>query len=327
MKPTHVLNAVLVLAVAALAVWGFAQKSDRQRLADRVAALEAQLAERTKAPPPIKADASVAKNSAAQPTDGAAGSDDAKTKKKKEENPMAAFGKGLSEMMDNPAMKEMMATQVRGMVDGTYKDLFEDLQLTEEQREVLAALLSERLLAQQSLGMKMLKGGMTKEERDKLGEELKTAKAASDEKVKEALGDPAKVERFERYEDSQPERQQIGMLKGALTKAGEPLTTEQEEKLMAAMYSERKAFKFDHNYQDQTDVNPEKFSEPAIGRYQEQSKQLSAKIDAQAAGFLSEKQLTSFRDTRQQMQAMEKMGLEMAKKMFAGSEGGGAPEK
>ena len=317
-----ILTVVLAAAALALGIWGFNQQARVRDLTARLNAAEERANAAETKTTSVNAQLSEARATLAKveekAAEAASGASAAEVAGKpvaagKKKDPMADMGKSIGEMMKNPAMKDMMATQVRGMIDSLYKDLFDDLQLTEEQKKAVADALSERMLAQQSMGMKLLG---EKVDGEALAKEVKDAKAAADEKLKAALGDPAKLEKLERYEDSQPERQHINMLKGAVAKTGEPLTQEQEEKLMATMYTKRKSFKFDSNYQDQFDLRPEKFSEAAIGKYQEQSAQLATQIDGEVSQFLSPTQMETFRQQREQLRAMEKMGMEMAAKMF-----------
>jgi hypothetical protein len=243
----------------------------------------------------------------------------AETKASKKESPLGEMGKGMAKMMSNPAMKDMIASQVRTMVEGEYRDLFDDLELNEEQRNKVFDALTDKLTSSSGSAMQLMSAGDDKAAKETLMKEISAAQDAGEANVKAALGDEKKYETYKRYEDSKPERQQIKLFKNSLGKnGGTPLTQSQEEKLMATLYTERKNFKFNFDYANQQDLNPAKFESGAIKTYQEQKAQFNAKMIENISGFLAPDQTEAFRANQEQMTQMEKMGLDMAESMFGG---------
>jgi hypothetical protein len=67
-------------------------------------------------------------------------------------------------------------------------------------------------------------------------------------------------------------------------------------------------------------VNPAKFTDDAIARYEEQTKEYDQKVDQRLSGLLNPQQMESFHGQRAQQRSMEKMGLTFGKAMFGGGD-------
>lgn len=314
------LPAIIILALAGLTAWKFAETG---QLKLRIATLEAEVNTwKAAARPPVD----VAKSTAAKDATMQAPSKDAvepkeeKEEKGKKADEPNAFAKALTTMMSSEDGRKMMKEGSKAMLEGLYKDLFDLLELDPATKAALMDALATSQQDQQEIGMRLLTAGkLSKEEREKLAAELKTKKAEHDAKIKGILKEPGQFEQFERYEDSAPERMQIATLKGKFATDGQPITEDQEQKLMDVMYSERKNMKWDYDYADQQDINPAKFSEEAIDRYTEQQKIYDANVDTKLKDTLNDAQMESFRSQRTQTRAMEKMGLGFAKSIFGES--------
>jgi hypothetical protein len=232
----------------------------------------------------------------------------------KDENPMAA----MAEMMKDPAMKDVIRSNMRPQVDLMYRDLFDLLGLDETKQDQLSKILAQRLGAGMELGFDMMGGNkLTPEEKKQKTEAMKAATEASEKALKELLG-TADYAKFDAYEKSQPERQQLSALNGQLKDKGLGLTEEAESQLMDAMYQERTNFKYDTDLSDQKNLDFDSFTEANLQRFQEQQVELRAKILERAGSILSPEQLEVFRTHQEQQAVMEKMGMEMGLKMMGG---------
>ena len=93
-----------------------------------------------------------------------------------DENPMSAMAK----MMKDPAMREVMKSQMRSQVDFMYRDLFDLLGLDAGKQEQLTKLLVDRAGAGMDLGFSMMGGEkISDEERKKQTEAMAAATAGS----------------------------------------------------------------------------------------------------------------------------------------------------
>lgn len=231
-------------------------------------------------------------------------------------NPMSA----MADMMKDPAMKEMMKSQMRAQVEFMYRDLFDLLGLDAGKQEKLTKMLADRSGNGMDLGFSMMGGQkMSDEEKKKKQEEMKAATDASSKALKELLGD-SDYAKFESFENSQPERLQLSTLNTQLKDKGIGLSEEAESKLMDAMFQERTNFKYDTDFADQKNFDFEKYNEAGLTRYAEQQQELRGRILTKAEGILTADQLEVFRKSQEQQAAMEKMGLEMGLKMMGGKQ-------
>ena len=232
----------------------------------------------------------------------------------KKANPMAA----MADMMKDPAMKEMMKTQMRSQLEFVYRDLFELLALDPAKQDKLTKMLADRAGAGMELGLSMMGGAKISDEQKKQKTEaMKAATEASNKALKELLGD-ADFAKFESFEKSQPERQQLNTLNAQLKEKGIALSDEAESKLMDVMFKERTNFKYDTDFADQKNFDMDKYTHEGLDRFAEQQKELSAKILKKVEGILTPDQMDVFRKNQEQQAAMQKMGMEMGLKMMGG---------
>lgn len=231
---------------------------------------------------------------------------------KDDKNPMS----GMAKMMKDPAMRDAMKAQMRSQVEFMYRDLFDLLGLDGDKQESLTKLLQERSSAGMELGLAMMGGeSLPEEERKKKMEEVKAANEASEKAMKELLGE-ADFTKFQQFEKSQPERQQLSTLNGQLKDKGIGLSEQAESQLMDAMFNERTNFKYDVNFGDQKNFDPAQYTEQNLNRFTEQQAELRGRILEKAGTILTPEQLDVFRKTQEQQAAMEKMGMEMGLKMM-----------
>jgi hypothetical protein len=159
--------------------------------------------------------------------------------------------------------------------------------------------------------------GGSKEEKVAMFKDLETNHNASQAEIKELLKAPGQFEKFEKYQDSAPERMQITGIKGKLAGAGQPLDETQEQNLMNVLYTERKAMTWDRDYTKQHQMGPDFFTTEALDRQAAQVKEYDANVDKKLANVLSPEQIEGFQGQRAQQHAAEKMGVEFMKVMFA----------
>lgn len=228
---------------------------------------------------------------------------DAAAKKNAPANPMA---EGLAKMMENPAARDAMRTQMRGQVDYLYRDLLDMLNLPQEKRDEVSKLLLDRTAAAAELGMKMMSGKkLTPEEQQAQGDALKKATADSDTALKEVLGED--YAKFDRFEKSQPERMQLNAITSQMKDAGVELSPEAESQLMDAMYEARTSFKFDNDMGNPRNFDMSRLTAENLQHYQEQTVILQGQIYDKAAKILTPEQLPVFRKSQESQAALQKM--------------------
>ena len=228
----------------------------------------------------------------------------------------------MMKRMRDPAMRDILRAQTGAQIELQYRDLFDLLGLDEAKREKVTALLKERMSAQMDVGLKAMDKDLKPEERKAAAAELAKLSADLDAKLKESLGDD--YGKFERFESSAPEREQLKLLNSMLKDKGLTMDEPTETKLMDAMYDERKAFKFDMDLSDPTRADPAALSQENLDRYLTQNAVLQQKIQDRAKGILGDEQFAQFVKSQENQQQMMQMGLEMFRKMSGESTAPGA---
>ncbi|MEM7393152.1 MAG: hypothetical protein AAF492_12475 [Verrucomicrobiota bacterium] len=319
---------VMVLAGVALAGWGFGfvQKAEVKKLNDELALFEKKPAEsntEAPSPAPAPADSTPAPDRLAKKEyeeriqdleiELAAARDELNTAKQAPPaGPSAPPMAELAKMVKNPAMKDMIRVQQKGAIDMMHADLYRYLELPEEDLEAFKKLLLDKQLAVLDLSMDMIDGELSVDEKKSLGAKIRAIEEDHQAIIKEFLGDEDYAV-YKEFGDTQPERMQVAMFKGALS---EPMTEDQEHRLIRAMYEERTQNPLSVNYSDQTNLDPNNFSDDAIKKYFDEYAVLEKRYEARAAEILSETQHKQFLNNLQQHRAMQEMGIKMASQMF-----------
>ena len=100
--------------------------------------------------------------------------------------------------------------------------------------------------------------------------------------------------------------------------AGEPLTLEQEDKLVDLMASVRKAPGKLPDMSKPENFSPERMSEEFIQKLMEKTDADAKTVSQNAAGFLSAAQLQALAKMQEQSRTMTEAGLKMSGAMFKG---------
>ena len=241
----------------------------------------------------------------------------------KDKNPMAAMVKGVGEMFKNPEMKEFVKTQQKtvlsGMLDKTYAPFFAQLGLTTEQSAALKDLVLNKSLVDAGAGMEFMSGEMDATNRTQIFEQAKKEKDAIDVQIKQMLGDD-NFKQYEDYQKSIPDRMSIGMFKDQQASGTAALTPEQEAQLVQAMSDERQKFKFTTDFSDQSKLTSDlagNFTEEKMNQFLQEQEQLNQHYLSRAQSVLSAEQLGSYGKFLTNQLGIQKLGLQMASKMFA----------
>jgi hypothetical protein len=281
-----------------------------RQAADEKASLETQvaaLADQPPSPPPAPA--------APSPGETAATADDRLTTPPSGKE----MFKQIGDMMKNPAMKEIVRSQQKAVLDMTYQAMFDALDLTDEQEAQLKDLLLEKQMAQMELGLEMMNGDLTEEQQEDLTARMEAATAEYDKAIREILGDED-YEWYEAYEETKNERMQLMMFNQSLA-ADNRLTVEQQDALTLAMFSARSEFKSLSDLQNPNTVDPSQFNPEQINRILADMQAVYEQYLTRAESILTPQQLEQFRAFLDQQRGMQEMGLRMMQRMFSEQNG------
>lgn len=300
MKPNLSTVLALLLAVG-LAFWAIHERDARLKAEEKLSLLEKP------APAQQNSVAASTRSQREEPATqesrapGIARGEEKKPEAKADKNPMA----GMAEAMNSPEMRDAFRAQARASIGLMYGELLDLLELDEPTRASVLRILGDRQEAIMDASMAFWEGRKpTAEDTAKMSE----ATTKAEEELKALLGEES-YGKLAKYEDSQPERQQLQ----ALAAQGLQLDEETEGRLMDAMYQERKNQSFDYDLARPEKVDYSRMTAEAIDRHVEQSAALRGRVLERARGILTPEQMPVFERAQQQQAAMEKFGLDMTK--------------
>ncbi len=230
--------------------------------------------------------------------------------------------KSMAKMMDNPTMNKVMEASQRGAVGALYSDLMEYLDLNREETEYFMDLLMFRQMKNVELGMKMMAGELSDEEKKVLTDGIKEAGEIVKEGMETFLNNPEDFAEWEFYEKTMGERMMLSQVDQKLSAADATLSDEAYRELLGMMHEEKKNFQFTSNLHDDKnmDLSAERFSTENLQSFANDIERLNGIISQQAQGMLTPEQFSAFSESLEATTEMQQAQLEMAKQMFGDSE-------
>jgi hypothetical protein len=229
--------------------------------------------------------------------------------------PGKGFGSMMENMMNDPDMMKALAEQQAAMLKTQYAPLLKQLNLTPDQRDAFYKALSDNTTNAMAQGMAMMSGTNNPDAANAVADSQK----AMEEQMKSLLGD-AGFAQFQEFQTSLPDRMLLDtMIKPSF--ADNPLTDDQQQRLLQLMTSERK------NTTVSLDPNT---GQPAVlpansGGAMEQAVQTQEQINQgvyqQAAAFLSPAQLDALAASQSNLLNMTKASMTMMQKMMGTNAG------
>jgi hypothetical protein len=301
---------VLIAAIAGLGAWAFLLKRDLATANEELAAarksagtaasqaevqrLKLKVAELESRPAAAPAPAPAEPKAAPAPA-----------------NPASLVG----QMLANPAMRSMVATQMRRTQETRYADLFARFGFTEEQRGRFLDILTENQEAMMDLSQKITAGNLSPEERAEIQRQGTQLESGIDARIRELLGDEGRYAEYKLYNEQQTERTQVTALQGVLARSSQPLRPEQAAALTDIMYQERKAAATVRSAADSADPAVA-LAPDAVETRIRQQEQLQARVNDRAASVLTPEQLAALRTTQANQLNSLRLGAEMARQMM-----------
>ena len=227
--------------------------------------------------------------------------------------------KSMAEMMKDPAFKEMAKSQQVAMLDFEYGKLFERFKLSDGEKQDLKNMLAERKSKEMDFGLAMMAGEKDEKKIAEGVKALEAFKAESDAKIRTFLNNEEDFQKYKNWEETKGERMQLNMSGAAFSNVGEPLTSEQEDRLVAAMHAARTQVKDLPDLQKPENFKPENMTPEMVERMMKSYDSQASQVAQQAADFLSPKQIEALKTMQQTQKTMQEMGLKM---MSSGAFGG-----
>ena len=222
----------------------------------------------------------------------------------------------MAKMFQDPKMRDMVKAQQGMQIEMQYAKLIGKLSLDDTEASHFKKLLSDRLSAKTDMGFKMMDPSMTAELRKKVSAEYDAQTKANDAAIKQFLNDDNDFNTFKHWEDTEPERMQMMMGRGAFDAVSAPLSAEQEEQLIDLMAKVRKSPSDIPDWNNPKNIDPSKMTDDFAKRAMVLLDQQQKSVHEGAAGFLSPPQLDGLKKFQDQMRTMTEAGMKMGKAMM-----------
>ena len=141
-----------------------------------------------------------------------------------------------------------------------------------------------------------------------------------DKEIEELLG-PENNATFKAYEESQPERMQVGFFKQALGPELE-LNETQENDLIWALHEKRSSFEFTSGLENQQAMDPSQITPESMATFFEENARLHEQYIEASSEILTPGQLDQLKASLEQQRSMQQMGMKM---MFGSSNAEAGP--
>ena len=206
----------------------------------------------------------------------------------------------------DPEMRKVMAAEAASGVERSAKALLDaglaaDLQLNEDQRKALQALLVERgAIGWNQILIPMAAGELKGERLATTGRLVREAYARNAAQLRGMLGNEGYAV-YEWYEKTQPDRDCVKQLTPQFAKAGQDLSAEQQIQLVTVLTDERAGFNFEHDFGDPAKIDYEHFhqvfGEENANRHFEETQRFNTQLVQRVAAVLSPEQLKLFQES------------------------------
>jgi len=229
-----------------------------------------------------------------------------------------------AKLFRDPEMRAAMRKEHERAIERSAKqlvssNLIEQLQLTPEQAATLRDLVKKKHAPGMEMTMVLLNGELSDAELAQAGRNMRDQRAAADSEIRAFLGD----ERYAAYawqEDSEVERSRIKEFRAKLAEASATLTPAQEDDLVRAMYDERVATAFTHDFHNphtfDMDQLADIFSEASLDQFMREMDQLNERIILRVQSILGPEQSGEFAQSLRDDFERSKVTVKMTAALF-----------
>jgi len=233
----------------------------------------------------------------------------------------SGFGDMVAKMMADPAMKKMMRQQQATAMDMMYGPLFNEINLSPEEKEKFKELLLDRQMKAVEAGGAFMK--LQGEDTDKTAamNDLAAQQKEFDAQVKALLGDD-RYAQYKDYGETMAERMAVNQLSQQLASSPNPLNDNQSRQLLEIMKQEKKnvapVFGDPGANGSANMANWQAMmSEEGLNGFFKQREEIDQRVLERAKAVLTQEQLTAFATHQSSQLQMQRMGMSMAAKMFS----------
>lgn len=226
---------------------------------------------------------------------------------------------GLRELLKDPGMRAMMEQQQAVQIETSYARLFDQLQLTDEEKAHFKKLLADRQKAETDLALKLLDKNLTPEERTKIMAQAEQNKKTYDNAIKTFLNNDSDWKGFQSWESAKPERTMYDSVgRGLFASSSEPLSPDQERIIMEGMKQIRESPTPEQIALVNAIQDPSQINDGNIQRMLEMTDQNNQRTMQLLSQSLTPGQLKTLGNYLQQIRSLKESELKMGSMVING---------
>ena len=221
-------------------------------------------------------------------------------------------------MEDNPTMNKIVEASQRGVMGALYSDFIEYLDLNPEETQYFMDLLMYRQMANVNMGMKLMSGELTEEEKSALMEEVKLAGETTKKEMEQFMNDSEDFDEWTFYEETVGERMMLSQMDQMLGDAA--LSGDTYREVLEIMLDERENFDWSTDLADdeKMDMSSKRFSAENIQQHIADMKAMGEQMDGRMQEILTPEQLAAWRQSGTAMMEMQTAQMQQAQQMLGG---------
>lgn len=232
----------------------------------------------------------------------------------------------VNRILDNPVLNKTLALTTKRMAPmmgkmmfKTYAPVFEQINLSQDQRAQLKDLILKKNAVNMDKGLALMNAKLDAVPQAVLIAEMKSAREGCDAEIRELLG-KEDYQVFEQFEKSLPDRLVLGIFKSKSAKTGAALSEEQQAQLLQAVSEAREQYHWStdlsRRIQNPVDVVAA-FSGENIATFAREEEEFDREFLGRAQMILTAKQLAEFEPFMAKQRAAKIASMKMTSKMFA----------
>ena len=238
----------------------------------------------------------------------------------------SASAKTVTRLLGSPllmktlaATTKLMGPLMRKMMLKTYAPVFEQLDLSPEQRARLTELILKKNAVNMDKGMALMNGKLDAPRRAALIEEMKNGRVGCDADIRQLLGEE-NYQTFESFEKTIPDRLVLGMFKSKAASVGAPLSEAQQDQLLQAVSQARAQYPWttDLSRRTQNPADPvAMFNEENIATFAREEEDFDRQFLTEAQRVLTAGQLSQLGPFLAKQRHAKVASMKMTAKMLA----------
>lgn len=227
-------------------------------------------------------------------------------------------------MLRDPEMRAAMKKQHEQATERSAKqlvnsNLIEQLQLTSEQAATLRELVKKKHAPGMEMTMVLMDGELSDAELAQAGRNMREQRDAADAEIRAFLGEEGYAA-YAWHEDSEAERSRVKEFRNRLAEGSAVPTAEQEKDLLRAMYDERAATSFTHDFHNPHTFDMDRladiYSEASLDKFISEKEQMNERIILRAQSILGPEQSGEFAQSLRDHFARSKVTVKMTAALF-----------